>query len=98
MEDALVPVFLEQCLDVGHDEAQHGALDAGPFLRIVPLQVQLDPVAPQSGVSRIAGGIGEGEFETQPPDVEADRRGDVPRREHGLYRLEAGRPTLPRYR
>ena len=98
MEDPLVPVFLEQILDRGHDEAKHGPLDAGPLLRVVPLDVQLDPVPPHAGVPRIAGGIGEGEFEAEPSDVEADRGSDIPRRKHGLYRLEAGRPLLGRYR
>ena len=98
MEDAPVPVLLEQRLDLGDDEAEHGALDPGPLLRIVPLNVQLDPVPPEPGVSGIAGGVGEGEFETEPPDVEADRRGDVARRKHGLHRRETGRPPLSRYR
>ena len=98
MEDPLPPVLLEQTLHVGDDETEHGPLDPGPFLGVVPLEVQLDPVPPHTGVPRIADGIGEGELKPEPADVETDRRRDIARRKHGPDRLEADRRPFGPYR
>ena len=101
VEDAALAVFVEQPLHVGDEEAEHGPLDPRPFRRVVPLHVQFDAVPAQTGIGRIAGGIGEREPKAEPSHVEADRGGDIPRRQHGLHGLDAGhagRPAFRRYR
>ncbi len=70
MEDAKRLVFLKEGIHVVDDDTDHRSLDGAPLCGAVPLEVELNLVAPNAGVTRLLGVLkGEREAEAL---VEAD--------------------------